>query len=150
VSRTPGHDPREADDDEVVSITSAPESRRDEQSRRMRVYAIQMSIRVLCFVGAILVPSWPVRIVLIVGAVVLPYTAVIFANASGQRRGAGSVGMDYRHLPGAADEPERPAIAPGVVLDQQPDDAPPAHGEAPGSRDDEDDHRGPAARGDAA
>jgi len=122
VSRTSGHDPHEAGDDEVVSITSAPESRHDEQSRRMRVYAIQMSVRVLCFVGAILVPSWPVRIVLIAGAVVLPYTAVIFANASGQRRGTDSVGMEYRDLPATADEPDRPAIAPGVVLEQRPDD----------------------------
>ncbi len=88
----------------------------------MRVYAIQMSVRVLCFVGAILVPLWPVRIVLIIGAVVLPYTAVIFANASGQRRGTDSVGMEYPDLPAAADEPDRPAIAPGVVLGQRPDD----------------------------
>ena len=122
MSRTSGHDPHEAGDDEVVSITSAPESRRDEQSRRMRVYAIQMSVRVLCFVGAVLVPSWPVRIVLIVGAVVLPYTAVIFANASGQRRAPDSVGMEYHGLEASADEPERPGIAPGVVLEQQPDD----------------------------
>jgi hypothetical protein len=150
VSRTPGHDPREADDHEVVSITSAPESRHDEQSRRMRVYAIQMSVRVLCFVGAILIPSWPVRIVLIVGAVVLPYTAVIFANASGQRRGADSVGMEYRNLPGSPDEPDLPAIAPGVVLEQQPDDDAREAGDDAAGPDDE--QQGPAARhhGDAA
>lgn len=115
----------------------------------MRVYAIQMTVRVLCFVGAILIPSWPVRIVLIVGAVVLPYTAVIFANASGQRRSADSVGMEYPNLPEAPDEPERPAIAPGVVLEQQPDDG------AQDSRDDASDRgddQEPHARhhGDAA
>jgi len=116
----------------------------------MRVYAIQMTVRVLCFVGAILIPSWPVRIVLIVGAVVLPYTAVIFANASGQRRGGDSVGMEYPNLPGSADEPGLPAIAPGVVLEQQPDDG------AQEPRDDTsdlgDDQQGPDARhhGDAA
>ncbi|MGC5166035.1 DUF3099 domain-containing protein [Luteimicrobium sp. DT211] len=138
MSRTPGHDPREAGDDEVVSITSAPESRHDEQSRRMRVYAIQMAVRLLCFLGAILVPSWPVRIVLIVGAVVLPYTAVIFANASGQRRGSDSVGMEYRGLEASEDEPQRPAIAPGVVVEQEPEDDNDRPGEAdqgPSSRD---------------
>ncbi|QFU98098.1 hypothetical protein KDY119_01607 [Luteimicrobium xylanilyticum] len=107
----------------------------------MRVYAIQMTVRVLCFVGAILIPSWPVRIVLIVGAVVLPYTAVIFANASGQRRSADSVGMEYPNLPGAADEPERPAIAPGVVLEQQPDDgAQDSRDDAPDRGDDQEPH----------
>lgn len=145
MSRTPGHDPREANDDEVVSITSAPESRHDEQSRRMRVYAIQMTVRVLCFVGAILVPSWPVRIVLIVGAVILPYTAVIFANASGQRRASDSVGMEYRGLEAAADEPERPAFAPGVVVEQPPEPVDEPDDDAP-----DDPQRPQHRRGDAA
>ncbi|MFC8731154.1 DUF3099 domain-containing protein [Luteimicrobium sp. NPDC057192] len=145
MSRTPGHDPHEANDDEVVSITSAPESRHDEQSRRMRVYAIQMTVRVLCFVGAILVPSWPVRIVLIVGAVVLPYTAVIFANASGQRRASDSVGMEYRGLEQGAEEPPRPAIAPGIVVEQPAEPADETDDDASDDPQRSQHHRGDAA-----
>lgn len=106
-ARRPHDDPHAEPD--VVSITSVPESLADEQSRRMRVYVIQMLVRVACFLGAVVVTNWPVRIVLIVGAVVLPYTAVIFANASGERRTTGSVGMAYRELP-AAPEPTAPRV----------------------------------------
>jgi hypothetical protein len=104
--RSEPHDPHEAGDDEVVSITSVPESRGDEQSRRMHVYFIQMVIRVACFVAAVFVTWWPLRIVLIAAAVILPYTAVIFANAGGERRTADNVGMDHPELPASPQAPQ--------------------------------------------
>lgn len=73
---------------EVQSITSVPESLDDDQARRAKVYLIQMGIRLVCFVAAILCltmgPAW-LGWTLAVGAVVLPYTAVVFVNAGPNR-----------------------------------------------------------------
>ncbi len=69
---------------EVHSITRAPEPLAHDQSRRMTRYLVQMGIRVACFVGAIVVDDWW-RWVLVVAAVVLPYSAVLFANAGRDR-----------------------------------------------------------------
>ena len=75
--------------DPVYSVTSAPESLRDDQSERMRRYLISMGIRTVCFllsVLAIVVLHWTlVGWVLVVGAVVLPYVAVVMANATRAR-----------------------------------------------------------------
>lgn len=67
--------------DEVVRITTARESAdADRRTREVR-YLVSMAIRVVCFVGAILVgPGW-LRWVLVAGAVLLPYVAVVMANA---------------------------------------------------------------------
>ncbi|MCK9793827.1 DUF3099 domain-containing protein [Isoptericola sp. 4D.3] len=70
---------------EVPSITSAPESLEEDQARRTRRYLIQMGIRVVCFLGAIAVGDTWVRWALVVAAVVLPYSAVLFANAGRDR-----------------------------------------------------------------
>ena len=73
---------------EVFSITSAPEAHSSELGSREKRYAISMGIRTACFVGAVIV-SGPLRWVLLAGAVFLPYTAVILANAGVRRKGAG-------------------------------------------------------------
>lgn len=73
---------------EVFSITSAPESHSSELGAREKRYAISMGIRTLCFIGAVVV-SGPLRWILIAGAVVLPYTAVILANAGVRRKSDG-------------------------------------------------------------
>lgn len=73
---------------EVFSITSAPESHSSELGTREKRYAISMGIRTLCFIGAVIV-SGPLRWVLIAGAVILPYTAVILANAGVRRKSDG-------------------------------------------------------------
>lgn len=70
------------------TITSAQRALSDEQSGRTRKYLISMGIRTACVIGAIFVPGWP-RWVLIAGAVVLPYLAVVIANA-GRERDTGS------------------------------------------------------------
>jgi hypothetical protein len=64
----------------VPSITSAPVPLAVDQARRTRSYLIQMSIRVVCIIGAVLVDGW-VRWALVAAAVVLPYSAVLIANA---------------------------------------------------------------------
>jgi hypothetical protein len=67
--------------DSAVRITTAGTSRADDIARRQRRYVISMSIRTVCFISAVLVgPGW-LRWVLVVGALVLPYVAVVMANA---------------------------------------------------------------------
>lgn len=71
-----------------IRITTVGSSPQAELSRRQRRYVIAMSIRSLCFVGAVitgvagLVWVWPF---LIAAAVVLPYVAVVMANANDSR-----------------------------------------------------------------
>jgi Protein of unknown function (DUF3099) len=70
---------------EAVRITSAAESRNADIAVRQKRYLLSMSLRTLCFVGAIIASLagvhwlWPI---LIAGALVLPYIAVVMANAA--------------------------------------------------------------------
>ena len=72
-------------EDASVSITSARISKSaDIRTREVR-YLISMGIRTACFVAAIIVDG-PLRWILIAAAFVLPYFAVVMANA-GDRTG---------------------------------------------------------------
>ncbi len=73
------------DDANVYSVTSAPETLHHDQSERMRRYLISMTIRTLCFVLAIFT-SGPLRWSFVLMACVLPYIAVVMANAARVRR----------------------------------------------------------------
>ncbi len=64
----------------VQTVTSAASSANDDQSARMKRYLIMMGIRIACF-GLLFVTSGWLRWAAIVGAVALPYFAVIVANA---------------------------------------------------------------------
>ena len=67
--------------DDAVRITTASSSAHEDIARRQRRYVLSMSLRTVCFVGAILVgPGW-LRWVLVAAAVLLPYVAVVMANA---------------------------------------------------------------------
>lgn len=85
-----------SDQQDAVRITTAAESRNADIAVRQRRYLLSMSLRTLCFVGAIIASLagihwlWPI---LIVGALVLPYVAVVMANAS-SRRGDGFTLLD--------------------------------------------------------
>ncbi|MDR2998043.1 MAG: DUF3099 domain-containing protein [Microbacterium sp.] len=64
------------------SVTSLPQAPHDEASHRVRRYALTMGIRTVCFVLMVLVQpygwwTWAFGI----GAAILPYIAVVFANA---------------------------------------------------------------------
>lgn len=88
---------------EVISITSAPQRHSDDLNARMSRYLISMLIRTVCVVLAVTMDG-PLRWVFIAGAVFLPYIAVVLANASGTRRGAGPV------TPTPYTGPVRPAL----------------------------------------
>jgi len=76
---------------EAVRITTAPSDRNADIAARQKRYILSMSLRSLCFVGAIVAALagigwlWPI---LIVGALVLPYVAVVMANAVTMRSDA--------------------------------------------------------------
>lgn len=93
--------------DEVVRITSAPEPLSDDLARRGRRYLWQMSIRVVCFIGAVAVDHWS-RWLLMAAAVILPYVAVVLANAGRERTTDPGTFVQPAALPSAA------APAPGV------------------------------------
>ena len=63
-----------------IVITNAQDALSHEQSGRARRYFISMMIRTACFVSAIFLPN-PYRWFAIGGAIVLPYVAVVIANA---------------------------------------------------------------------
>lgn len=73
----------------VYSVTSAPQSLQDDQSYRMRRYLLSMGTRTVCFLLAVLflaVLHWTVvGWIMVLGAVLLPYVAVVMANVSRSR-----------------------------------------------------------------
>ena len=75
--------------DEAVRITTAASSRNADIAVRQKRYLFSMTLRSLCFVGAIVAALagvgwlWPI---LIAGALVLPYVAVVMANATMNKR----------------------------------------------------------------
>ncbi len=64
----------------VYAITSAGTPLSFDQAGRKRRYLISMSLRTICFVGAVFAQG-NLRWVLIFGAIFLPYIAVVIANA---------------------------------------------------------------------
>ncbi len=66
--------------EEPISITSAQPSLSEDQSGRARRYFISMMVRTACFILTVILPS-PYRWVALSGALLLPYVAVIVANA---------------------------------------------------------------------
>jgi hypothetical protein len=76
---------RREDRSTAVRITTAATSHHADIALRQRRYVISMTIRTLCFVSAVAVgPGW-LRWVLVAGAVLLPYVAVVLANSSTRR-----------------------------------------------------------------
>jgi hypothetical protein len=78
---------------EVFSISTVETGLTEDQSGRQRRYLISMGLRTACFVGGVLADG-VLRWTLIIGAVVLPYFAVVIANA-GRERGGWSGSGDF-------------------------------------------------------
>ncbi len=69
---------------DAQSVTTAAESRESDQRHRMRQYLATMTLRTVCFVLAIVIDDW-YRWVFALGAVVLPFIAVVAVNAVAPR-----------------------------------------------------------------
>jgi DUF3099 family protein len=101
-------DPAQPD---VYRITSAVGPHSADMQRRATRYLLSMGIRTVCVILVIVVPG-PLRWVFAVGAIVLPYIAVVAANAAGERREpplAPPPPMDRPSLTGASPSPPVPA-----------------------------------------
>ena len=94
-----------------TAITELPSSPDDERRTRMIRYLVAMGIRVVCIVLVIVIPDWW-RVIPAVGAVVLPYFAVVIAN-NASRRIAGPVQRPGSVVPAgpSAGSPAAPAAA---------------------------------------
>lgn len=90
---------------EVYTITATNRALSSEQSGRTKRYLISMGIRTACVLAAIVVPGWP-KWIFIAGAVVLPYLAVVIANAGRENDEPGSMGVTAVALPSAASAQE--------------------------------------------
>ena len=75
----------EAERSEVYRITSATGGRSADMQQRIGRYLFSMAVRTVCVVLCIVVPG-PLRWVFAVGAIALPYIAVVAANTVGERR----------------------------------------------------------------
>ena len=67
------------------NVTSAPTSTTDDQDKRIKRYLTMMGIRVARF-GLVFGTSGWVRWAAVIGAVVIPYIAVVIANAVAPRQ----------------------------------------------------------------
>src|SRR6202041_3874964 len=91
---------------QVHLVTQAQPSLSDDITYRQRRYLLMMGIRALCFVIAVVMfvnhLGW-LTVIPALGAIVIPYFAVVFANGGG---GAGKT-------PGFLEDPPQPPAPPG-------------------------------------
>ncbi len=80
-----------------TAITDLPSSPEAERRGRMIRYTIAMGIRMVCIALVIVVPDWW-RLAPAIGAIVLPYFAVIIAN-NASRRTSGAVARPGSMVP---------------------------------------------------
>ena len=75
--------------EQVFAVTGLPPSLEDDQGQRMRRYLVSMGIRTVCFILAVIALAglhWTlIGWVLVIAAVLLPYVAVVMANATRSR-----------------------------------------------------------------
>ncbi len=67
-------------DSQSVRITTARTSSAEDLAGRQRRYLMSMAVRTACVIGAVTVGPGLLRWLLVAGAVLLPYVAVVFAN----------------------------------------------------------------------
>ncbi|WP_426624152.1 DUF3099 domain-containing protein [Leifsonia sp. McL0607] len=65
------------------SITNLPLSPDEERKRRMIKYSVAMGVRIVCLIVALIV-GWPWAAIPLVGAIFLPYFAVVIANVGAE------------------------------------------------------------------
>jgi hypothetical protein len=99
----------------VPAVTSLPQSPQDEADHRVRRYVLTMAIRIVCFALMMFVqPYGWYTWVFALAAAVLPYIAVVFANA----------GSDSTETIAESPVQELEAPAPAETLPVVPEAAP--------------------------
>src|SRR6476620_1386928 len=92
--RTPGE---YSGDTEVHSITDAAAAHSEEMRQRMIKYAIAVGIRMVCLILIFVVDGW-FKLIPILGAVFLPWVAVVIANGSDKAEIHSDSLLDYAPL----------------------------------------------------
>ncbi|WP_400160614.1 DUF3099 domain-containing protein [Arthrobacter sp. BPSS-3] len=131
---TPGED---FEDTEVHSITDAATAHSEEMRSRMVKYALAMGIRMVCLVLIFVVDGW-FKILPVIGAVFLPWFAVVVANGNDKAEVHSESLIDYVPL-GQLEGPP-----PAESFGDMPDDDGPVtllQGEIIDDDDDDEDHR---------
>lgn len=95
---------------QVYRITGAQRSLQEDVAGRQTRYLASMAVRTLCFVMAVVADGW-LRWVLLVGAILLPYFAVVFANAGRERAEKLPVSVILR--------PDRALVPPPRAIDRR-------------------------------
>ena len=106
--------------EQVVSVTTARLSHSEDIALRERRYVLMQLGRLACIVLGIALPvPMPVRLLLFVGAIVLPWLGVVMANAGptvDKQTGSAIIERGSGALP---EQPLRIAIEPGRVVDAE-------------------------------
>ena len=95
----------------VPSITSARPPLREDVHRRTSRYLLSMAIRTACVVLAVVTSGW-LRWVFLAGAILLPYLAVVLANAGRERSRPPDAVVDPRAI--TAGPTTAPTAGPGA------------------------------------
>ncbi len=90
---------------DVHNITDAPIAHSDDMHRRMVKYALAMSIRLVCLLLIFVLPGW-FKIIAVVGAVALPWFAVIIANGGSDTLNEHAVSLLEQAPLGELDAPD--------------------------------------------
>ena len=93
-AHVPGRPDTESGDTEVHSITDAAAPHSDEMHQRMVKYAVAMGIRMVCLITIFMVDGW-FRLIPVLGAVFLPWVAVVIANGSDKAEVHSDSLLDY-------------------------------------------------------
>ena len=123
---------------EVQGVTTAAAGRSADREARMKVYLVQMLLRTACFVAALFTHGWW-QLGFILGAVVLPYVAVVRVNNTGPQQ-AGTLRAVPAQGPALTPRPDdtaapEPIVLTGDLVDDPRDRAPRALGRGSSSAD---------------
>ncbi len=107
-AHVPGRPDAESGGTEVHSITDAAAAHSDEIRERMIKYAVAMGIRMVCLILIFVVDGW-FKLIPVLGAVFLPWVAVVIANGSDRAEIHSDSLLDYAPLAELDAAPEGPA-----------------------------------------
>ncbi|WP_182353445.1 DUF3099 domain-containing protein [Flaviflexus huanghaiensis] len=96
----------------IISVTSVRRALDEDIKGRSQRYLFSMIVRTIFFILVIIVPSWPLKIVFGIFAVIIPAVAVLVANA-GREKGPAPIRVEQH---GAIERYEGPTLGEGEFL----------------------------------
>jgi hypothetical protein len=113
-------------DSEVHSITDAAGAHSEDMRKRMIKYALAMGIRMVCLILIFVVDGW-FKILMVAGAVFLPWIAVVIANGNDKAEAHSDLLLDSAPLaeiesppqPSASDRPGDEVLQGELINDDE-------------------------------